>query len=157
LNAFIVRGKQAAALTMIYDPLLEASLDEPGAEYGLIAESLSYPADFSSVTFKLRKEARFHDGRKITPEDVIWSFETLRKLHPFYSAYYRNVTKAEALGADRVRFGFSEPGNRELPQILGQLPILPKHYWTGKDADGKPRDISQTTLEAPPGSGAYRI
>ncbi|HUD51094.1 extracellular solute-binding protein [Parvibaculum sp.] len=157
LNAFIVKGEQAAALTLVYDTLLEPSLDEPGAEYGLVAESLSYPDDFSSVTFTLRKEARFQDGKPITLEDVIWSFETLKKLHPFYAAYYRNIEKAEKVGADKVRFVFSVKGNRELPQITGQLPVLPKHYWTGKDAKGRPRDISQTTLEAPIGSGPYRI
>jgi len=152
LNAFIVKGQQAAALTLIYDTLLEPSLDEPGAEYGLVAKSISYPADFSSVTFTLRKEARFQDGKPITPEDVIWSFETLKKLHPFYAAYYRNIEKAEKIGADKVRFVFSVKGNRELPQITGQLPVLPKHYWTAKG-----RDISQTTLEPPLGSGPYRI
>ena len=152
LNAFIVTGRQPAGLGLIYDTLLEPSLDEPGAEYGLIAKSLSYPDDFSSVTFTLRKEARFQDGKPITPDDVIWSFETLKKLNPFYNAYYRNITRAEKAGADKVRFVFAVKGNRELPQITGQLPILPKHYWAVKG-----RDISKTTLEAPVGSGAYRI
>jgi microcin C transport system substrate-binding protein len=157
LNPFIVKGQVAAGAAMIYDTLLEPSLDEPGAEYGLIAKSLSYPDDFSSVTFTLRKEARFNDGKTVTAADVIWSFETLKKLNPFYAAYYHNVTKAEALGPDKVRFSFSMKGNRELPQIVGQLPVLPKHYWAGKGAGGKARDISQTTLEAPLGSGPYRI
>jgi microcin C transport system substrate-binding protein len=157
LNAFIVKGEVAAGATIIYDTLLEPSLDEPGAEYGLIAQSLSYPADFSSVTFSLRKEARFNDGKPVTAEDVIWSFETLKKLNPFYAAYYHNVTKAEAIAPNKVRFTFSMKGNRELPQIVGQLPILPKHYWLAKDSKGKARDISRTTLDAPLGSGPYRI
>ncbi|KAB7742853.1 ABC transporter substrate-binding protein [Parvibaculum sedimenti] len=157
LNPYIVKGEVGAGINLIYDTLLEPSMDEPGAEYGLIAETISYPDDFSSVTFKLRKEARFQDGTPITPEDVIWTFETLKKLHPFYAAYYRNVEKAEKVGADSVRFVFSVKGNRELPQITGQLPVLPKHYWMAKDAKGRPRDISQTTLEAPLGSGPYRI
>lgn len=157
LNSFIVKGEVGTGLSLIYDTLLEPSLDEPGAEYGLVAESLSYPADFSSVTFTLRKEARFQDGVPVTAADVIWSLETLKKLNPFYAAYYHNVEKAEALSASKVRFSFSVKGNRELPQIMGQLPILPKHYWTGKNAKGQTRDISRTTLEAPLGSGPYRI
>ncbi|RAV68828.1 ABC transporter substrate-binding protein, partial [Aerococcus mictus] len=157
LNGFIVKGSQAAGLSLIYDTLLESSLDEPSSEYGLVAQSLSYPADYSSVTFTLRPEARFNDGKPITAEDVIWSFQSLKKLNPFYSAYYHNVTKAEAMGAHKVRFSFATRGNRELPQIRGQLPVLPKHYWTGKDAAGRARDISRTTLDAPLGSGPYRI
>ncbi|MCE9650619.1 MAG: extracellular solute-binding protein [Parvibaculum sp.] len=157
LNAFIVKGQVAAGATLIYDTLLEPSLDEPGSEYGLIAESLSYPDDFSFVTFTLRKAARFNDGKPVTAEDVIWSFQTLKKLNPFYAGYYHNVTKAEATAPNKVRFTFSMKGNRELPQIVGQLPILPKHYWAAKDGRGKTRDITQTTLEAPLGSGPYRI
>jgi microcin C transport system substrate-binding protein len=157
LNNYIVKGEQAAGLALIYDTLLEPSLDEPGAEYGLVAQSLSYPDDFSSVTFTLRPEARFNDGKPITTEDVIWSFQTLKKLNPFYAAYYHNVTKAEAVGPRKVHFTFAAKGNRELPQIIGQLPVLPKHYWTGKDAQGRMRDISRTTLDAPLGSGPYKI
>lgn len=157
LNGFIVKGSQAAGLSLIYDTLLQPSLDEPSAEYGLVAQSLSYPVDYSSVTFTLRPEARFNDGKPITAEDVIWSFQSLKKLNPFYAAYYHNVTKAEAMGAHKVRFSFGIKGNRELPQIMGQLPVLPKHYWTGKDAAGRARDISRTTLDAPLGSGPYRI
>lgn len=156
-NAFIVKGQPAAGLNLIYDTLMEPSLDEPSAEYGLVAQSISYPEDFSSVTFKLRTGARFQDGKPITPEDVIWSLETLKKHHPFYNAYYRNIAKAEKVAPDEVRFLFSVKGNRELPQIAGQLPVLPKHYWMGKDGSGRTRDVSQTTLEAPIGSGPYRI
>lgn len=157
LNNFIVRGDSAAGLNFIYDTLMEPSLDEAGSEYGLIAESVSYPDDFSSVTFNLRKAARFNDGKPVTMEDVIWSFETLKKINPFYSAYYHNVSKVEVTGPHQVRFTFSMAGNRELPQIMGQLPVLPKHYWTGKNAKGQPRDITQTTLDMPIGSGPYRI
>ncbi|HEX7777288.1 MAG TPA: extracellular solute-binding protein, partial [Parvibaculum sp.] len=157
LNAYIVKGEQAAGLSLIYDTLLEPSLDEPGTEYGLVARSLSYPDDYSSVTFTLRPEARFNDGKEITADDVIWSFQTLKKLNPFYAAYYHNVSKAEAIAPNKVRFTFTAKGNRELPQIMGQLPLLPKHYWTAKDAKGRTRDISQTTLDAPLGSGPYRI
>ena len=157
LNTFIIKGNPAAGLSFLYDTLMTPSYDEPGAEYGLVAKTVSHPDDFSSVTYTLRKEARFNDGTPITPEDVIWSFETLKKINPFYNAYYRNVAKAEKLPGDKVKFTFSEKGNRELPQIVGQLPVLPKHYWTGKDADGKTRDIAKTTLEPPLGSGPYKI
>jgi microcin C transport system substrate-binding protein len=157
LNAFIVKGQVAAGIGLIYDTLLARSLDEPASEYGLIAESISYPDDFSSVTFSLRKEARFNDGKPVTTDDVIWSFETLKKVNPFFGAYYHNVTEAKAIGPHKVRFSFSMKGNRELPQIMGQMPILPKHYWAAKDANGKQRDITQTTLEAPLGSGPYRV
>lgn len=157
LNNFIVRGTSAAGLSLIYDTLMAPSYDEAGSEYGLIAESVSYPKDFSSVTFNLRPEARFHDGKPITTDDVIWTFETLKKVNPFYNAYYRNVAKVEATGPHQVKFTFSISGNRELPQIMGQLPVLPKHFWTGKDAQGKARDITQTTLEIPLGSGPYKI
>lgn len=156
-NGFVVTGQPPAGLGFIYDTLMTGSMDEAGSEYGLIAESLSYPDDYSSVTYKLRPQARFADGQPITAEDVIWTFETLKTNHPFYGAYYANVVKAEALDAHTVKFSFSEKNNRELPQIVGQLPILPKHYWTDKDAKGRPRDISKTTLEVPLGNGAYRI
>jgi len=156
-NAFIVKGVTPRGLTNLYDTLMGTSLDEAGSEYGLVAASVSYPPDYSSVTFTLRGEARFHDGQPITPEDVVWTFAKLKASHPFFNAYYANVLRAEKLGPDKVRFTFSGPGNRELPQIVGQLPVLPKHYWTGKDKNGKARDFSQTTLEPPLGSGPYRI
>lgn len=157
LNGFIVKGEAAAGLNFLYDTLMEPSLDEAGSEYGLIAKTVSYPDDFSSVTFELRPEARFNDGKALTADDVIWSFKTLTTVHPFYKAYYHDVSKAEALSPHKVRFTFATKGNRELPQIMGQLPVLPKHYWTANGANGKPRDITQTTLEAPIGSGPYRI
>jgi microcin C transport system substrate-binding protein len=157
LNNFIVRGTSAAGLNLIYDTLMTPSYDEAGSEYGLVAQSVSYPPDFSSVTFNLRPAARFNDGKLITTDDVIWTFKTLKKINPFYSAYYRNVAKVEAIGPHQVKFTFAISGNRELPQIMGQLPILPKHFWTTPDAKGHARDITQTTLEIPLGSGPYKI
>ena len=157
LNGYIIKGRPARFLNSIYDTLMTGNLDEPSTQYGLLAESVSYPPDYSSVTFTLRSEARFHDGQPVTPEDVIWTFEAIKSHHPFFKSYYANVVGAEKLSARQVRFRFSETGNRELPFIVGQLPVLPKHYWEGKDANGNPRDFSKTTLEPPLGSGPYRI
>ncbi len=109
------------------------------------------------MTFGLREGARFHDGKPITPEDVVFSLEALKKADPQHGHYYKNVVKAEKTGERQVTFTFDVKGNRELPQIIGELPVLPKHYWEGKSASGEPRDISKSTLEPPLGSGPYRI
>lgn len=146
-----------APVGRIYEQLLVSSLDEISTEYGQLAESVSHPDDFSSVSYRLRKEARWHDGKPVTPEDVIFSFDSLKKLSPRYAAYYGNVTKAEKTGERDVKFSFDVKGNRELPLIVGQLTILPKHWWEGKDAEGRQRSIAETTLEPPLGSGPYRI
>jgi microcin C transport system substrate-binding protein len=139
------------------EALLTSSLDEPSTEYGLVAESVWHPDDWSTVVFRLRPEARFHDGKPMTPEDVVWSMTTLRENHPSFNAYYKNVEKAEQTGEREVTFIFTGGGNRELPLITGQLPVLPKHWWTGTDAGGKPRNIAEITMEPPLGSGPYRI
>lgn len=158
LNPFIVKGQAAAgSSTYIYDTLMTASMDEPASEYGLLAESVRHPKDYSSVTYRLRSRATWHDGEPVTPEDVVWTFETLKKSHPFYNAYYANVVKAEKTAEHEVTFTFNQTGNRELPQIVGQLPVLPKHYWTGKNAKGETRNFAETTLEPPLGSGPYRV
>ena len=109
----------------------------------------------ASVTYRLRANARWHDGKPVTPEDVIFSFDTFKTNSPQLGAYYRHVTKAEKTGEREVTFVFDGPGNRELPQIVGQLTVLPKHWWEGTDAKGKKRDVTQTTLEPPLGSGPY--
>ncbi|PWB61114.1 MAG: hypothetical protein C3F17_13385 [Bradyrhizobiaceae bacterium] len=152
-----VKGSIAGGIDLIYDSLMAPALDEVSTEYGLLAEAVSYPADYGSVTYRLRAEAKWHDGKPVTPEDVIFSLEAYRKNHPFYAAYYRHVAKVEKTAAREVTFTFDEKGNRELPQIVGQLRILPKHWWEGTDASGRPRDIAATTLEPPLGSGAYRL
>ncbi|WP_408647691.1 extracellular solute-binding protein [Xanthobacter dioxanivorans] len=156
-NFVVPRGTPAAGVELIYDTLMTSSYDEVASEYGLIAEGVSHPADFSSVTYRLRANARWHDGAPITPEDVVFSFEALTANNPTQKFYYSHVVKAEKTGAREVTFTFDQAGNRELPQIVGQLAILPKHWWTATDAAGKPRDIGQGTLEVPLGSGAYRI
>ena len=152
-----VKGDLVEGIDLIYDTLMVAALDEVASEYGLIAEAARFPKDFSWVSFRLRSEARWHDGREITPEDVIFSLQTFRKLHPQLAAYYRHVVKSEKIGEHEVRFTFDAPGIRELPQVLGQLTVLPRHWWQGVDKFGEPRDITQTTLDPPLGSGPYRI
>ncbi len=157
LNPFTYKGEAAGSVSSIYDKLIKPALDEPASEYGLIAEAVAYPEDFSFVTYRLRKQARFHDGKPITVDDIIWSMENLKKAHPFYNFYYNNIAKIEQTGEREVRFVFSAKGNRELPQITGQMPVLPRHWWTGKDARGRQRSLLNVTLEAPLGSSAYRV
>ena len=152
-----VKGTIAAAIDVIYDTLLVQALDEVSTEYGLLAEAVRYPDDFSSATYRLRAEARWHDGQPITAEDVIFSFNVAKQYSPRESAYYRHVVKVEKTGERDITFTFGGPGNRELPQIVGQLTVLPKHWWEGTDKNGQKRDISATTLEPPLGSGAYRV
>jgi microcin C transport system substrate-binding protein len=152
-----VRGALAIGINLVYNSLMADASDEVSTEYGLLADSVKYPADFSSVTYRLRADARWHDGRPVTVEDVIFSLEAFKKHHPQYAAYYRHVTKAEKTGDRDVTFTFDSTGNRELPQIVGQLYVLPKHWWEGTDSNGNKRDIGQTRLEAPLGSGPYRV
>jgi microcin C transport system substrate-binding protein len=157
LNPYTFKGNATGLIGLTMDSLMTSSLDEASSEYGLIAEAVRMPDDFSSVTFKLRAEARFHDGSPITPEDVIWSMTELKKAHPRYNFYYKNVVSGEKIGDLEVMFKFSESGNRELPQIVGQLPVLSKAWWTGKNDKGETRKLSETTLEPPLGNGAYKV
>jgi len=151
LNPFILKGVAAAGIAKVFDTLLDASTDEPFSEYGLVAGSVELPADRAWVMFTLRPAARFHDGTPVTAADVVWTFEALKtKGHPFYRAYYAKVTAAEAVGERRVKFTFAPGDNRELPLIVGQLPVLSKAYWSA-------RDFTKTTLEAPLGSGPYAV
>lgn len=152
LNPFIVKGVSGTILS-IYDTLMTDSMDEPSAEYGLIAKSVSYPDDFAWVEFELHSTARWHDGVPLTAKDVIFSFEALTANHPHFASYYANVTSAQAINDHRVRFEFDQTGNRELPQIMGQLYVLPAHYWDGSEG----RDITSSTLVPPLGSGPYKL
>ena len=157
LNDHTVNGDAAEGLGLLNDTLMSSSPDEPATGYGLIAAWASYPPDYSSVTFGLRPEARFHDGKPITPEDVVFSLAALKKADPQHAQYYKNVVKAEKTAEHEVTFTFDVKGNRELPAIVGEMAVLPRHYWQGTGANGSPRDISKTTLEPPLGSGPYRI
>ncbi len=152
-----VKGSVAQGVDLLNDTLTTSALDEVSTEYGLLAESVSYPEDFSSATYRLRKEARWHDGKPVTPDDVIFSMDVFKKNSPQLGAYYRHVVKFEKSGERDVTFTFDQPGNRELPQIVGQLPVLAKHWWEGNDKSGKKRDVTATTLEPPLGCGPYRI
>jgi microcin C transport system substrate-binding protein len=152
-----VKGSIAIGTELYTETLTTPSLDEVSTEYGLLAEAISYPTDYSAVTYRLRAKARWHDGKPITSDDVLFSFDVLKKNSPFYGAYYRHVVKVETTAEREVTFTFDGPGNRELPQIVGQLPVLPKHWWEGTDKSGRKRDVTQTTLEPPLGSGPYRL
>ncbi len=152
-----VKGTLAFGIELVYDTLLVASLDEVSSVYGLLAEAVSYPDDLSSATYRLRAEAKWHDGKPVRPEDVVFSFNTFKKLSPQAAASYRHVVKAEKTGEREVTFTFESTGNRALPQIVGQLTIVPEEWWEGTDKDGKKRSIGETTLEPPLGSGPYRI
>ena len=151
LNPFILKGVSATGIGRISESLMVGSEDEAFSQYGLIAETVEMPADRTWVAFTLRAEARWHDGTPITVEDVIFSLETLKtKGHPFYRAYYGDVAKVKQVGERKVKFTFAEGLNRELPLIVGELPILSKAYY-------ETHDFEKTTLISPLGSGPYRV
>ena len=152
LNQFTIKGNAASGLGLIHDTLMTGSLDEASAAYGLIAEAVTHADDYSSVSFRLNRRAKFSDGAPITAEDVAFSLTALKKAHPFYRAYYADVVGYDITNTHQITFRFGQTGNREFPMILGQLPILKKAYW---NAEG--RSLADTTLEIPPSSGAYKI
>ncbi len=152
-----LKGSLADGVARIYQQLTSQSFDEVSTAYGLLAGSMAHPEDRSFVVYRLRAEARWHDGKPVTPDDVVFSFDTFKTNSPMYSAYYRHVVKCEQVGERDVKFTFDGPGNRELPLITGELTVLPKHWWEGTDAQGRKRDVSATTLEIPLGSGPYRV
>jgi microcin C transport system substrate-binding protein len=150
-NPFSFKGVAAAGIGALFETLMVPNPDEPDTEYGLVVESVDMPEDRTWVAFNLRPEARWQDGKPITADDVVFSFNILKtKGDPSYAVYYADVTKVEALAPLKVKFTFKDGSNRELAQILGQLPVLPKHYWEGKD-------FEETTLVPPLGSGPYKV
>lgn len=150
-NPFIVKGDAATGIGLIYDTLMTPTYDADSTEYGLLAEWIEYPKDYSWVAFKMREEAMWHDGTPITPKDAIFAYNTLTtKGAPFYRLYYGNVEKAEDAGGGIVKFSFDQANNRELPHIMGQLVVLPEHYW-------KTRDFTKSSTDKPLGSGPYDI
>ncbi|RWN64782.1 MAG: ABC transporter substrate-binding protein [Mesorhizobium sp.] len=161
-NPYIVQGSAAAGFTqfgggLLYDTLMEQATDEGSVSHPLIADAYKHPDDYSSATYRLDPRAKWHDGQPITTDDVIWSFQVLKDNSPMYSRYFENVTDAVAISDREVEFHFNQKGNRELPKILGDLVVLPKHWWEGTDAAGKKRDVTRPTLEPPLGSAAYKI
>ncbi|PLX38741.1 MAG: hypothetical protein C0606_07500 [Hyphomicrobiales bacterium] len=158
-NPILPKGDSAPGLGHVFETLMKRAYDEAdiSAMYGLIAEAIQYPDDFSWAKFRLRAEAKWHDGTPITPQDVVWSFEKQVELNPNIRFYYSHVAKAEVTGEREVTFTFDQAGNRELPHIVGELTVLPQHWWEGADKDGKQRSIEKTILEPPLGSGPYRV
>jgi len=152
-----VKGSLANGLELVMESLTTPAMDEVSTDYGLLAEAVRYPQDRTSVTYRLRAHAHWQDGKPVTPEDVVYSLEVWKKNSPQLAAYYRHVRKAQKSGERDVTFIFDGPGNRELPQIVGQLVVLPKHWWEGTNAKGNKRDVTRTTLEPPLGSGPYRL
>ncbi|WP_432463549.1 extracellular solute-binding protein [Agarivorans sp. QJM3NY_33] len=150
-NPFIVKGNPAAGIGQIYDTLMASNDDEAFSRYGLLAETVDLPADRSWVRFNLRPQARFHDGHPVTAEDVVFTFHLLmEKGAPHYRAYYASVKDVVAESPLSVKFSFVDGNNRELPLILGELPVLPKHYW-------QQHDFSKADLTPPLGSGPYQL
>ena len=152
LNPFILKGSTPIRMSaLVYDSLLERSNDEPFSMYGELAESIEMAADGSWALYTLRSDARWHDGKPVTPEDVIFSIEMLQaKGSPFWRTYYEDIASAEKVGERGVKMSFGGEINRELPLIAGQFSVLPKHHWEGREFD-------ETTLDPPLGSGPYRI
>lgn len=150
-NAFIVKGAPAVGIGLIYDALMSSASDEAFSHYGNLAKTIKTPEDRSWVEFGLNEQARWHDGVPITADDVVWTFNTLiNQGTPLYRHYYGSVSEVVKTGVRTVRFNFKPGENRELPLIVSQLTILPKHYWES-------RDFTKTTLEPPLGSGPYKI
>jgi microcin C transport system substrate-binding protein len=150
-NPFIIRGTAAVGSQLIYDTILKPSQDEASTEYPYLAQWIDLPADRMAVSFDLNPNARWHDGRPVTAADVVWTFGALRQHgRPFYRSYYGDVSEVVADSERRVTFKFSNNDNRELALILGQMVVLPRHWWES-------RDFTRPILEPPLGSGPYRI
>ena len=152
LNPMIVRGTAAAGIRWhVFESLLARSYDEPFSLYGLLAETVDVPDDRGWVEFTLNPAARFSDGKAVTVEDVIFSVETLRDQgQPNHRFYYSKIASMEQTGERSIRMTFTADGDREMPLIMGLMPILPKHVYEG-------RDFTRTGLEPMIGSGPYTI
>ncbi len=150
-NAFILRGDAAQGLELLFDTLMTRAADEPSSVYGLVARDATIAADKMSITFRLRPEAKFADGTPVTADDAVFSFDTLKaKGHPSIRLQLRDVTKVEAIDPQTVRYAFQGDLVRDLPIVVAGLPLLSKAYYAAREFD-------QTTLEAPLGSGPYKI
>jgi len=155
LNPFVVKGRAAQGLTHVYESLMARSWDEPFTLYGLLAEAVEVADDDSAIRFRLDPRARWHDGQPVTPEDVLFSWRTLRDHgRPNLRTYYKRVRTAAVEAPSIVRFDLDPlPDGRfdpELPMILGLMTVIPAHVW-------RDRPFERTTLEPPLGSGPYRL
>ncbi|NLZ18154.1 MAG: ABC transporter substrate-binding protein [Desulfobulbaceae bacterium] len=155
MNPFTLKGVPPSGLnSYIFESLAVPSLDEPFAEYGLIAEDIELATDKKSVTFTLNARAAFSDGSPVTVEDVQFSLETLKsaQTHPFYQIYFRDIERAEILDPRRIRMHFTRP-NRELHMIAGQLPVLSKAFYSNHPFDA----TGAASMVPPIGSGPYVV
>lgn len=151
LNPFILKGTAASGLALLFDTLTIASDDEPFTRYGLLAETMDIAADRASITFKLRAEAKFHDGSPVTAQDVAFSYKMLKeKGSPHYRSYFNDVTAVETPNARTITFRFKDGTNGELPLIIGEFPVFSAAYYANRPFD-------QTSLDAPLGSGPYKV
>lgn len=150
-NSFILKGDAAQGMELVFDTLMVRALDEPDAVYGLVAETADVAPDGLSVTFKMRPEAKFADGSPLTADDVVFSFETIKaKGHPAFAIPLRDVKSAVAIDPHTVKYTFEGALIRDLPTTVATLPILSKAYYSTHEFD-------KTTLEAPLGSGPYKV
>ena len=153
LNPYTNKGTPVAGISLIYDTLMTQSHDEPFSLYPLIAVSAERAVDNTSITFNLNPMARFHDGQPVTAEDVRYTFDLLtRQGHPFYRSYYADVANVNVLNKHAVRFVFKHGNNLELPYILAELPVLPKHHWERQE-----HDFAAASQKIPLGSGPYKV
>lgn len=151
LNNHVIIGNNAEGLEYINDKLMQRVWDEPFTLYGLVAEKADIAPDRSWVVFHLNKNARFHDGRPMSAEDVRFSYEMYRKHgHPVRRRVYGLVSEVQVIDPLTIRFTFGEGYDRESVMILALMPVLPRHYW-------EKHDITKTTLTPPLGSGPYKI
>ena len=156
-NPILPKGEVAGGIGLLYETLMTPSLDENNTYYVHLAEALKIAPDYGAVTFRMDADAKWHDGEPVTAEDVVWTFEKLIEVNPDRAQYYANITSAEVTAPGEVTFTFNQTDNRELPLILGQLLVLPQHWWEGTNAEGETRSIAESTLEPPLGSGPYRL
>lgn len=152
VNPYILKGVAAPGVAQyLFQSLMTASYDEPQTYYGLIASDIEIAADRSYADFTLNPNARWHDGKPITVDDVIFSYHALReKGHPVYRVMYKPITDVTQIGPHKVRFHFDDREHRELPIIAASMPVLPKHYYEKVAFD-------KSSLDAPVGSGPYKI
>src|SRR5690606_32368699 len=147
------KGQVASGIGLAYETLMTPSMDEVLVSYGLLAEAMFIAEDFGSVSFRMNPDAKWHDGEPVKAEDVVWSFNKLIELNPSQQQYYAAVSDVAVTEPGVVTFTFGTTTNRELPDILGQTLVLPQHWWEGTDT----RNIAESTLEPPMGSGPYRL